>query len=207
MKTDNTLNKMILIGWFLLFTLAANATKFVILVSNYQFNPASIANVSVGDTIHWEWAEGFHTTTSTAIPSFAPAWDEVISNSRTSFEYKVVSAGTYNYVCTPHASMGMTGSFSASIAGVGESPTSAIISIYPEPVKNSVTVSYKSQTGVLSVIKIYNISGKLILERKIENPLPNLTLDIDLSNLTSGLYLATFIDNRNNSVIRRVIKR
>jgi hypothetical protein len=60
------------------------------------------------------WTSGSHTTTSTVIPASAATWNSPISSTVTSFEYKVTVAGVYNYKCTPHASMGMVGSFTAS---------------------------------------------------------------------------------------------
>jgi len=206
MKTDYTIKGLILISVFLFLNLFANATKFVIQVSNFQFNPASITNVLVGDTIHWEWVDGSHTTTSTTIPGSAATWDQPINSTSTSFEYKVTVAGTYNYKCTPHFASGMVGSFIASIAGIGETSPSPSISIYPDPVKSLATISYQSHGSTLLFIKIYNVTGKLILERKIENPSPNFILDLDLSILNPGLYLATFIDNRNIFITRRVVK-
>jgi plastocyanin len=94
----------------------AFATKHVVNVQNFSFTPASIPNVQLGDTIRWVWLSGSHTTTSTTIPSGAATWDSPLNSSNTSFEYKVVVAGTFNYKCTPHASMGMTGSFSTASA-------------------------------------------------------------------------------------------
>lgn len=78
------------------------ATTHVIQVSNYQFSPASL-NVNVGDTIQWTWTQGFHTTTSTTIPAGAAAWDAPMTSSNTTFLYKITAAGTYNYLCSPHA--------------------------------------------------------------------------------------------------------
>ena len=92
----------------------ASATKHVINVQNYSFSPSSITDVIVGDTMRWVWVSGTHTTTSTTIPASAATWDHPITSTNTSFEYKVTVAGTYNYKCTPHASMGMVGSFIAS---------------------------------------------------------------------------------------------
>lgn len=91
----------------------ALATKHVINVQNYSFSPASINNVVVGDTMRWVWVSGTHTTTSTTIPAGAAPWNSQIKSTLTSFEYKVTLAGTYNYECTPHAAMGMVGSFVA----------------------------------------------------------------------------------------------
>ena len=86
------------------------------MVGNFFFNPSSL-NVNVGDTVKWVWSSGSHTTTSSSIPGGAAAWDQLITSSNTTFSYKVTVAGTYNYVCTPHAAMGMIASFTASDAG------------------------------------------------------------------------------------------
>jgi plastocyanin len=94
------------------------AIKHNVNVGNYYFNPSSL-NVTVGDTVRWVWVNGSHTTTSSTIPGAAASWDEPINNSNTSYEYKVTVAGTYNYVCTPHAGMGQVGSFTAA----GAAPT------------------------------------------------------------------------------------
>jgi len=92
----------------------AFATKHVITVQNFSFTPSSITDVIVGDTMRWEWVSGSHTTTSTIIPAGAATWDSPINSANPSFEYKVAVAGTFNYKCTPHAAMGMVGSFVAS---------------------------------------------------------------------------------------------
>lgn len=90
------------------------ATKHIINVQNYSFSPSNITDVIVGDTMRWVWISGSHTTTSTVIPGNAATWNSPISSTVTSFEYKVTVAGEYNYKCTPHASMGMVGAFTAS---------------------------------------------------------------------------------------------
>jgi plastocyanin len=89
------------------------AVTHTIQVGNYYFNPSSL-NVNVGDIVEWVWVNGSHTTTSSSIPAGAASWDHVINSSNQTFSYTVTAAGTYNYVCTPHASMGMVGSFVAS---------------------------------------------------------------------------------------------
>lgn len=87
----------------LVFTDRAYSTKHIVNVQNYAFVPANL-NVSVGDTIRWVWINGSHTTTSTTIPTGAPAWDEPITSSNPFYEYRVNVPGVYNYLCTPHSS-------------------------------------------------------------------------------------------------------
>ncbi|MCX6244961.1 MAG: T9SS type A sorting domain-containing protein [Bacteroidetes bacterium] len=96
------------------FSFGGHATKWVVQVSNFQFSPASLPNVNLGDTIRWEWVSGSHTTTSTTIPAGASTWDNPINSSVTSFEYVPAVPGLFNYKCTPHASMGMTATFTVS---------------------------------------------------------------------------------------------
>jgi plastocyanin len=102
---------------FLIFLLSllgfdhAYATKWIINVQSFSFSPSSLPSVFVGDTVRWAWINGNHTTTSTVIPPGALTWDHPLNVSNQFFEYVPTIVGTYNYKCTPHAAMGMVGSF------------------------------------------------------------------------------------------------
>jgi plastocyanin len=98
------------------------AVTHTILVGNYYFNPSSLS-VEVGDIVKWEWVEGSHTTTSTTVPAGAASWDNPLNSGNMTYSYTVTTAGTYNYVCTPHAGMGMDGSFVATAAAATLSVT------------------------------------------------------------------------------------
>jgi len=95
--------------------LQTNAAIKNVNVQNNQFVPATF-NAVVGDVIHWEWVEGGHTTTSSSVPGGADTWDASINILNTSFEYTVTIAGTYNYFCTIHGALVMSGSFVVSSA-------------------------------------------------------------------------------------------
>ncbi|MBK8982359.1 MAG: T9SS type A sorting domain-containing protein [Ignavibacteria bacterium] len=94
----------------ILFTAGSNihGTTHTVLVQDFSFTPANI-NVSVGDTVRWQWVNGIHTTTcngtfpGTSLPNGAAPWDSEISSSTPVFSYVVTVAGSYNYVCQPHA--------------------------------------------------------------------------------------------------------
>ena len=99
---------------FSLFLLKITAqTTHTVEVANFQFTPSNIPNVLIGDKIRWIWVSGGHTTTSTSTPPDAPGWDALINSGNTAFEYTVTTAGTYQYVCSPHAP-DMAGSFTVS---------------------------------------------------------------------------------------------
>lgn len=103
-----------LILFWVLIPFHSFATKHIVTVQSFSFNPANISSVLVGDTIRWVWVNGSHTTTSVTIPGGAATWNSPITSVVTSFEYKVTVAGIYNYKCTPHAAT-MNGSFTASV--------------------------------------------------------------------------------------------
>jgi len=88
------------------------AVTHTVQVGNYYFNPSSL-NVEVGDIVKWVWVQGSHTTTSSSIPGGAASWDAPINSGNQTYSYTVTVAGVYNYVCTPHAGMGQTGTFTA----------------------------------------------------------------------------------------------
>ncbi len=105
-----------------LISFVAKATIHVVQVANFQFIPANVPNVMLGDTMRWTWVSGNHTTTDNPatqsgniLPPGAPSWDALINSANTTFDYIVTVAGTYNYWCKPHAP-NMAGTFTASIA-------------------------------------------------------------------------------------------
>ena len=84
----------------------------VISVGGTSFSPNSL-NVNVGDTVKFVWSNGSHTTTAVSVPQGAATWNSPLNSSSTSFFYVVTVAGTYNFHCNIHYSMGMVGSFTA----------------------------------------------------------------------------------------------
>ncbi len=136
MKKSTLFIAPLVMSLVLFISISSFAVKHVVTVGNYFFNPSSL-NVSVGDTMRWVWSAGSHTTTSGVIPAGAAPWDHQINSTNTSYEYPVTVAGTYNYVCTPHAAMGMIATFTAS----GFVPTLAVT-----PSNRNVTATAGSTT-------------------------------------------------------------
>jgi len=98
------MKKFLLLLFALFIINLLHATTYEVKVSDFQFSPTSI-NATVGDTIQWTWVSGFHTTTSTSVPSDADAWDAQMTSSDKSFMYKLTVEGTYSYVCSIHPNM------------------------------------------------------------------------------------------------------
>jgi len=160
------------------------AIKHIVHVGNFAFSPSSL-NVSVGDTIQWQWDNGSHTTTSVTIPADAASWDSPLNSTNQTFEYRVSVAGVYNYKCTPHAAMGMVASFTASTTtGVSEQKEVSI-SVYPNPSRGVFKVSFVNTLNTESEISLIDISGKTIAS-KLTNSSGEMTFD--LSDFSRGYY-------------------
>ena len=110
------MKKYILIIIFSIISLHVKSEIHVILVwDGYnQFMPSSL-NINLGDTIHFLPLDPplmVHTITSSNIPIGANSFDQIWkAPADTFFEYIPQVEGLYEYVCTPHISMGMVGSF------------------------------------------------------------------------------------------------
>ncbi|MCC7223742.1 MAG: T9SS type A sorting domain-containing protein [Chitinophagales bacterium] len=112
----------------------------------FFFVPASV-NAQVGDIIRWVWVDGFHTTTSTTIPAGAASWDQPLTGAGQQFEYTLTTAGTYNYVCTPHSGLGMAGTIIVSPAASTTVCTTINLSNTTcESVINNYTASFDATT-------------------------------------------------------------
>jgi len=88
------------------------------------------------------------------------------------------------------------------ILGNNDHQFSKNIAIYPNPTSDFITISAKNST--ISTIEIYNILGKEILKVNTTN---SNQLKIDLSDLSSGIYLIKIIDSTGKSTLKKVVKR
>ena len=68
-----------------------------------HFVPA-VTNINVGDRVIWNWTGLNHNTVSTN-----SLWASATMGTGTSFTNTFNNAGAFGYVCTIHASFGMTG--------------------------------------------------------------------------------------------------
>jgi len=185
-----------------------HATKWIVNVQNFSFSPAELPNVHVSDTIRWEWVSGSHTTTSTIIPAGAASWDSPLNQGNPSFEYEATVVGTFNYKCTPHASMGMVGSFVVSAAeGIAGNKSIPLVTISPNPFVDNLSINFGSNnTTAIRQLRVYDLTGQLFYSQSFASD-PGLTpVLLNLQDLKNGLYFFEFVDNSNGTFIKKVIK-
>lgn len=178
----NFLHSIFLIGSLLCFANTSMATKHVVTLSGMSFSPDSL-NAMVGDTVHFMWLDGFHTTTSTSVPPGAATWDKILQQSGDTFDYVITVASTYNYECSPHADMGMVGSFTATpLTSVNDIPTKPFV-LSPNPTQSNITFTGTAKN--LS-IDVYDLNGRKLKSFSEKNMTEK---SLNLRELNDGIYL------------------
>ncbi|HTN46936.1 MAG TPA: plastocyanin/azurin family copper-binding protein [Flavipsychrobacter sp.] len=177
------------------------ATIHNVTVSNNVFTPSTITNAVVGDTIKWTWAASGHDVATTSTPSGATAISTGIQNSGFTFEYKIAVAGTYAYKCTPHASMGMVGGFTAAPLTSVEEVAKKPFTVAVNTTGNSFTLSGNVRSLTMDLL---DLNGRKINSYQLSNT-QNTTFDI--SALSQGIYiLSIYADGKHYSEKLSVIR-
>ncbi len=181
----------------MLLTVNTFANKLIIQASGTSFTP-NTGTIQLGDTVIFQWVDGFHTTTSTAVPTGAASWDEVLSSSATSYMYIPTVAGTYSYKCTPHESMGMTGTFTVTnLTGVGEVSKQDVVQVFPNPASEQLNIKISSAKNFS--YNITTLDGRIM--QQTENAKTDQLL-IDVTAYAKGVYLINI-----NSEGKRITKK
>lgn len=186
--------KIISIAFFLQIAFSSYSAVVVINQTGYHFSPSDVS-VNVGDVIRWVWSSDSHTTTSKSVPAGAATWDSPLNSTKTSFEYTVTVPGSYSYVCTPHESMGMVGTFTASVSsGVNELDLLKSIEVFPNPAKSFINLKTSAKGEVL----ISDVLGKSIKSYQLTDlPVMENSYRIELSDLVGGVYVISFLPPNN----------
>jgi plastocyanin len=192
---------------FLFASSKVEAVTININVISFEFAPKNVT-CRVGDTIQWIWQDGDHTTTSVTIPSEAAPWDHVLNSSNTSFKYRVTAAGTYNYKCSPHASMNMTGSFTAAWPlgfNLGQ-PGKLSFTIYPLPVKDYAILALTITDYAKGQITILNLAGQEMSKKEVDIIPGKNEYVLDLSQFKNGVYFVEMYTGGQNPYTVKIVK-
>jgi plastocyanin len=190
------------------FTLSISAqTVHQIQVANYSFTPDSIANVKIGDIIEWDWVSGSHTATSVSIPSNAASFNYALNSTNKVVQYTVTVAGKYNYVCTPHASMGMVGTFIVDNANSISSIVLNEMSLEPNPAHDFVNIKLPGSLATHTKLNVFDLLGRKVLTNEIEINTGDAIYTLDINSLKEGVYLVTVSSGGIAGKPLRMIKR
>ena len=190
------MKKLILLSLAISLIMVANsfATIRSVTVQNYVFTP-STTNAFVGDTIHWTWINGTHTTTSVNVPLGAVAWNNPMDLSNTSFNYVILVPGTYNYQCTFHGQIfGMTGIINATSVGIKQIESTVqkfeLEQNYPNTFNPTTIIRFNIPQNSFVSLKLYDLTGREIGTLVNSNLNEGgYSVDFNASKYASGIYI------------------
>jgi plastocyanin len=190
----------------ILLTLSLKATIVTVNQTGFTFNPKTFS-ITVGDTIRWQWSAGIHTTTSVTIPTGAAAWDNPLTAESPQFEYRVTVAGTYDYKCTPHAALGMTGSFTATGSlGIEDNPLLSSVKIFPNPATENTSLMLTSDKTGRGLITMYDLLGNKVNYQEVDIKSGTNNIPLSLESIIPGIYFIELKYNDNLPIVRRFVK-
>lgn len=120
------------------------------------------------------------------------------------------TAGTYYYVCQPHAGIGMKGTIivqqSTAISTVSDDIST--FTVFPDPASENLTVSYTLNTSASITIRLFNTVGIEVASILKESQLPGQYRNTYSLNkgLTPGLYFVR-INSESQSYTSKLFLR
>jgi hypothetical protein len=134
--------------------------------------------------------------------------------SGSSFSYKVAVAGTYQYHCNVHFTLGMAGSFTAAATEVGEnriSPQPDAVRLeqnYPNPFNARTVIRFGLPASQRVTLKVYSTIGKETATL-VDGVLPagSFAVPFDGGDLASGVYYYKLVTERYANTRRFVLSK
>lgn len=71
--------------------------------------------------------------------------------------------------------------------------------IYPNPTNGNITVSGDN----ISLVEVYNICGQKVISLETKTS----SVNVNMSELTAGVYMVKIVDNNGNATVNKIVKR
>lgn len=162
------------------------------------FSPSTVS-ISVNDSVVWNWAATFHSTTSgtngvhgddNGVPS--GLWDTgLIFSTPFSFTNTFTSAGVFSYYCSEHYAFGMTGQVIVTGSASQSPPTLAITNplngaVFATPANVSIQAGVTNGSGTVTNVQF--LVNNNLLASENSGPFSAVT-----NNLIPGAYTLSAI--------------
>lgn len=181
-----------IVGPTLALGICAYAAETDVSVEDSFFSPSAVT-IKTGDSVRWNWIGSLsHTSTSSG-----GLWNSGLQGNGFHFTNTFHTAGTFPYVCTLHAGIGMTGSVVVQQATSNVPPVVSITqptngATFAAPWTGAIHASASDPDGTVAKVEFF--SGTTLLGTVLN---PASTLSFTVTNLPAGPYSlkAVAVDN------------
>ena len=157
----------------------------------------------VGDTIHWVWVVGNHVVgpiSASDIPVGAAMFNATV-NAGNPLDYVVTVPGNYHFECHPAFPHGEPGYIVVSgVTGIPSIERNYISTAYPNPFTDKITIEIPSAESIV----VYNMAGQQVKSVAVKNG--QTKVEIDVADLTKGIYFYSIIKEGVNVETRKLVK-
>jgi plastocyanin len=115
--------------------------------ANPQGQPIVDPTIHVGDTVHWVWDNGVHSTTSVA--GSVESWDSGIKSAPATFDHTFTHTGTFVYFCRVHGADAGNGTATGMSGTITVLPATTLSSIAVSPQNPSIAAGTTEQLTAL----------------------------------------------------------
>lgn len=162
-------------------------TTHRVTVSDFDFSPATL-QIEVGDTVLWNNNQGSHNVNGNqaTFPGNPASFGNDVGTGWT-YSFVFTEAGTYEYQCDPHASMGMEGQVVVNAPAEEAEITLSLSSMDPH-------------IGQMMVVYLIDNADDEILETVVIDEIAQATFDLDpFTATTGGSYRIDFYADHNGN--------
>ena len=78
--------------------------------------------------------------------------------------------------------------------------------LLPNPTQGDLTFYFESEERGLMIVKVYDLYGKIWLEKRFEKSGKDIKSDIETSSLSKGMYIFNISDKRGGNITTTFIK-
>ena len=156
--------------------------------------------INAGDTVVWTWGGGTHNLRSTGgVETFDSGY---FNGPGPTFSYTFNTPGVTTYICDPHPNS-MYGAVTVTGTASVQEESKFNFRISPNPASNIINLSFDNIVNEDITIEIYDLLGRM--NRSVISNIKNGTINLDISDLSRGIYIAKVKSGVSIS-IKRFIK-
>lgn len=197
--------KKTLLLMMLFVALSMNAqTTYNLNWERFANGPEMDITIEIGDIVVWTWTDAFPHTVQNVVGNSVETFNSgTLTGLGETYSHTFTVEGANDYFCGIHGAASMSGTITVVNNLSVDDEVLKSFSILNNPTKNSLNIEF-SQNIFSGQAIIQNLLGKIVLTQVIDNAQ---TLIIDVSALSSGLYLITIKTDNLQRQTKRFIKK
>jgi PKD repeat protein len=157
------------------------------------------------------WLTAIFTNASTNADTYSWDFDDGSTSTDEHPNHLFPATGSYNVCLTATGECGSETTCQtvelSDYVGITENSLSDAVSIYPNPASDVLTINVDNVIGDELTIELSNIAGQVVITRSLSEFNGSAKEDIDVNDLTEGVYFVKVYTNEATTTVRVVVQK